>query len=245
MEELEFDQDALVKLFADATTRQGAALRRAVSETTLRALQGRELALHNVCGTLTAVTEAASAGAARNPGAAVDIAALLGEAVAGMDEALITAVEAHHKALQQFVDRGFDFGETRLKRALDEIETLETAFIESVTGVAQVAAGPLQGPWAHVIASMRLHGTGTGAQAAFVVDRLMAQARSALRASREQGLRTTQALLDGYSTLVSGVLIGMLEGMHHRVAGMARPPAQDPAPEPETVAAAPARRHKG
>jgi hypothetical protein len=41
----------------------------------------------------------------------------------------------------------------------------------------------------------------------------MAQAQSALRDSRALGVRTAQALMDSYSAVVSGVLIGMSEGL--------------------------------
>jgi hypothetical protein len=42
------DQDALVKMFSEATARQGEALRKAVSDTTLKALHGRELTVDNI-----------------------------------------------------------------------------------------------------------------------------------------------------------------------------------------------------
>ena len=46
------DQDSLIKLFSQASTKQGEALRKAVSEATLKALQGRELTLQNIRGVL-------------------------------------------------------------------------------------------------------------------------------------------------------------------------------------------------
>ena len=61
------DQDALITMFAEASAKQGEALRKAVSEATLRALQGRELTLDNIKKVVKNVAEAASAGIARNP----------------------------------------------------------------------------------------------------------------------------------------------------------------------------------
>ena len=43
-----FDQEALIGQFAEASTRQGEALRKSVQEATLKALQGRELTLKNI-----------------------------------------------------------------------------------------------------------------------------------------------------------------------------------------------------
>ena len=58
------DQDALITKFSEATAKQGEALRKAVTEATLKALQGRELSLANIKQVLGTVAKAASAGAA-------------------------------------------------------------------------------------------------------------------------------------------------------------------------------------
>jgi hypothetical protein len=56
-------------------------------------------------------------------------------------------------------------------------------------------------------------GTGTGNRAAATVAQLTEQARAGLRDGRAVGMTAAQALLDSYGALVSGVLIGMSEGM--------------------------------
>jgi len=60
-----------------------------------------------------------------------------------------------------------------------------------------------------VLTAMEDKGTATGAQAAASVEQLMTQAQAALRAGRSAGLRSAQAMMENYATLVSGVLIGM------------------------------------
>jgi hypothetical protein len=207
------DTDALVKMFSEASAKQGEALRKAVSDATLKALQGRELTLANIRTVLKTVTKAASTGAAQNALPSVDVEGLLDKAFAGMDAALLQAVEANRKALQQFVDQGVDLHEGRLKGAMADLEKMEDVFFSTVTKAAQTAGAPLQGPWGHVLETMKLKGTDTGAQAATTIDQLMAQAQSALRDSRALGVRTAQALMDSYSAVVSGVLIGMSEGL--------------------------------
>ena len=99
------DQDALITMFAEASAKQGEALRKAVSEATLRALQGRELTLDNIKKVVKNVAEAASTGIARNPAPAIDVEGMLGKALGGIDSALLQAVEANRKALEQFVER--------------------------------------------------------------------------------------------------------------------------------------------
>ena len=207
------DQDAITKMFSEATAKQGEALRKGVGEATLKALQGRELTMENIKKVLKSVTTAASAGAAQNAAGPVDVEAMLTKAFAGMDGALLQAVEAHRKALQQFVDQGTGLQEKQLKGAIANIEKMEDTFFATVTKAAQGASGPMQGPWEHVLSAMKMKGTDTGAQATQTVEQLMAQAQATLREGRAASVKTAQAMLDGYAALVSGVLIGMSEGL--------------------------------
>lgn len=213
MAKTRFDHEALITLFSQATAKQGEALRQAVSDATLRALQGRELTLKNIRGALKSVAEAASAGAAQHGGGPAEVEALLGNAFDGMDAALLQAVEANRRALQQFVEQGADVQKGSLKGALADLEKLEDVLFASVGKVAQSAGAPLEGPWTQVLESMKLKGTDSGAQATQAVAQVMTQAQTALRDSRAAGMRAGKALLDSYAALVSGVLIGMSEGL--------------------------------
>lgn len=207
------DQDALIQMFAEAGARQSEALRQAVSQATLRALQGRELTLENIRGVLKTVTQAASAGAARNAGEPEQVETLLETAVEGMDAALLQAVEAHRRALQSFVEQGAGLQQGGMKSAIAELEKLEDTFFAAVSKGAKATGTPLEGPWSHVLESMKANGTDTGTQASAAIQQLMAQAQTALRDSRAMGLKAGQALMDSYAALVSGVLIGMSEGL--------------------------------
>jgi hypothetical protein len=207
------DQDALIDMFAEATAKQGEKLRKAVADATLKALQSRELTFENVRKVIKTVTQATSAGAERNPASAVDVEAMLRKAVDGMDAALLQAVEANRKALQQLVDQGAGLRETQVKTALAGIEKMEDMFFTTVGKAVQGAGAPLQGPWEQVLKAMKLEGTATGAGAAQTVEQLMAQAQDTLRKGRASSLRASQALLDGYTAMVSGVLLGMSEGL--------------------------------
>ena len=232
------DQDALVTMFAEASAKQGEALRKAVANATLQALQGRELTLDSIKKVVRSVAGAASLGAARNPASAVDVEAMLGKALAGIDAALLQAVEANRKALQQFVGTGVGLTEKPIKDALANIERMEDTFFDAIAKASK-SAGPLQAPWEHVLSALKMKGSDTGAQATQTVESLLAQAQTGLRSSRATGLRAAQAMLDSYSALVSGVLIGMSEGLQSGRAGAA---AAAPAPAPSPAAPAAARR---
>lgn len=207
------DQDALIAQFTQATAKQGEAIRKSVSEGTLKALQGRELTLANIKQVLNTVAKTASTGAAGSPLAAADVEALLGKAMAGMDAALEKAVQANRQALQQLLDQGASMRETHVKKALTDIEKMEAALFAAVTKAAAKAGAPLEGPWAGVLKSMQGNGTSTGAQATATIEQLTASAQKSLRDGRALGLQVSQAMLDGYSTLVSGVLIGMSDAL--------------------------------
>src|SRR6187549_140182 len=174
------DQDALITMFAEASAKQGEALRKAVSEATLRALQGRELTLDNIKKVVRNVAEAASTGIARNPAPAVDVEGLLGKALGGIDSALV-----------QFVSGGVSLTEKPLKEALANIEKMEDVFFAAVTKASQ-SAGPLQGPWQGALDAMKMKGSATGAQATQTVEQLMGQAQTMLRDGRASGMRAAQ-----------------------------------------------------
>jgi hypothetical protein len=212
------DQDALVKMFAEAGQKQGDALRQSVAGATLKALQGRELTLENIRKVVKSVTQAASAGAAKNPMGAVDVEAMLGKAVEGIDSALLQAVEANRKALQQFVDQGTGLQERQLKTALANVEKMEDVFFDAVRKAAP-ATGPMQAPWEHVLGALKMKGSETGVEAARTVEELTTRAQTALRDTRATGMRAAQAMLDGYAAMVSGVLLGMSEGLRSGSAG--------------------------
>ena len=207
------DQDALIEQFAEASARQGEALRKAVQEATLKALQGRELTLKNIKDVVKQVSGAAAQGAGQNPLGAAQMEPLLAKAVAGMDAALLQAVEANRRALQQLMDYGAGLRETQVKKAMSDIEHMEDMFFTTVRKAVAGGAGPLQGAWTQVLDKMQVKGSGTGAHATQTIEQLTEQAQTALREGRAMGLKAAQTLLDSYAALASGVLIGMSQGM--------------------------------
>ena len=210
------DQQALIDQFAQASAQQTTQLRTSVFNATLGALQGRELSLKNIRSVLGTVAQAASTGAAKNPLGTVDAEAMLENAVSGMDDALLKAVEANRMALQQFVDKGVDLRETQLKKALAEMDKFEDALLGTVKKSAAAAGDPMAGPWAQVLEKFNLSGTQTGAKATGATEQLtaqMAQMHNAMRDTRAASLRAAQTLAESYTALVSGVLIGMSDAL--------------------------------
>jgi hypothetical protein len=210
-----FDQDALIEQFSQASARQGESLRKAVQEATLKALQGRELTLKNIKDVVKQVSGAAAQGAGQNPMGAAQMEPLLAKAIAGMDAALLQAVEANRRALTQLMEYGAGLRETQVRKALGDIEKMEDTFFETVRkAVAGAGANnPLQDAWSQALDKLQVKGSGMGAHATQTIEQLTDQAQAALREGRATGLKAAQTLLDSYAALASGVLIGMAQGM--------------------------------
>jgi hypothetical protein len=221
MSKFGFDHDALIEQFAQASARQGDTLRKAVQEATLKALQGRELTLKNIKTVVKQVSSAAAEGAGQNPMGAAQMEPLLAKAVAGMDAALLQAVEANRRALQQLMEYGADLRENQVKKALADIEKMEDTFFTTVRKAVADGSGPMQGAWGEVLDKLQVKGSGVGAHATDTIEQLTSQAQASLREGRAMGLKAAHVLLDSYAALASGVLIGMAQGLKQEEAAPA------------------------
>lgn len=208
-----FDADALITQFETATAQGSAKLRQAVGDATLQALQGRELSLKNIRAVLATVTQATNAGLAKNMNPAMDPEVLIDQAVQGMDDALLKAVDAHRVALQQLTAQGADLRDKHLKKALSDLEKMEDTLMASVQKGAAGIGEPFAGAWAQMLEKMNAGGTLSGAQATQTAEQMVQQMQTAMRDSRAAGLRAAQALAESYTAMVSGVLIGMSDAM--------------------------------
>lgn len=208
-----FDADALIAMFESATAKQGEQLRAATTQATMAALQGRELSLKNIRAALKQVADAASAGVAKNLGANVDPEALLDKAVAGMDEALLKAVEANRVALSTLSAQGADLREKHLSKALSDLEKMEDTMFAALKKSAAGAGAPMASAWGPILEKMQAGGTLSGAQAATTAEQMAEQMQTAMRSTRAASMRAAQALAESYTAMVSGVLMGMSEAL--------------------------------
>jgi hypothetical protein len=218
------DPEALISMFETATATQGTQLRKAVGDATLAALQGRELTLKNIKSTLKGVSEAASAGAAKNLVPDIDAESLLDSAVAGMDDALVKAVDANRVALQQLVSQGADLQDKHLQKALDDLEKFEDTMFAALKKNA--TDGPLAGAWTQVIDKMQAGGTLSGSRAASTAEQMTEQMQTAVRSTRAASLRAAKVLAESYTAMVSGVLMGMADAMQTSAKTKAPPAAK-------------------
>ena len=130
----ETDVDQVLKRLASQSMKQGTRVRVAVRDLTLKALQQRELTLEQIRKVLRSVTEGVSLGVGKRE---VKVEKALSDTVAGMDDALRKAVEASNLALHRMTGEGYDYEDSNLKRALDELEHLEDAFLASIVSASE------------------------------------------------------------------------------------------------------------
>jgi cell division septation protein DedD len=192
---------------------------------------------------LRTITEGVNLGAA---GSSMNPEVLLTDALAGMDDALLKAVEANQVALQQLTDGGAGFEDSKIKKALDELERYEDTLLNSVKQASAGATDKIREQWSSVLKNSRIEGTDTGAQVAAMMGQYGAQFQAAIRNSRTAGFKVAHAMTRNYSTLVSGVLIGLSEALQQRSTGSspvasatsAKPAAEKPAAKPAAKKAA-------
>ena len=208
-----FDAESLISMFESATAKQGEQLRKATTEATLAALNGRELTLKNIRAALKQVADAASTGLAKNVVTGVDPEAMLDKAVSGIDEALLKAVDANRVALATLTAQGADLREKHLAKALGDLDKMEEAMFSALKKSAGGAAAPLAGAWGQVLEKMQAGGTLSGAQAASTAEQMAEQMQSAMRSTRTASIRAAQALAESYTAMVSGVLLGMSDAL--------------------------------
>ena len=209
------DADEVLKGLARESVKQGENLRAGVRELTLSALRGRELTVDQIKRVVRAVTEGVSLGAASS---GVDPDRVLGDAFAGLDEAVLKAVQANHLALQQLASQGQ--GGSKLQKALDDLERLEDEFLKTVKDATKKGSQQMRDQWAKLLQHKEDAGTATQAQIEQTLEAFGERMRDAVRQQRRMALKAGEAMAENFATLASGILIGLTEGLEQ---GKGRP----------------------
>ena len=211
MLKLPIDQDELLRKMASEAVRKGEEVRATVRDLTLKSLQGRDVTLAQIKNAIRSVTEGINMGAAKSP---VDAERLLSDALAGMDDALLKAVEANRTVLQQVTgEGGGSFEESKLKKALDELERYEDTMFRTVKQASAGAGERLRTQWSAALKNMKMEGTDTGERAAATIEQYGNQFQNAVRDSRAAGFKVAHAMQSSYATLVGSALSGMSEAL--------------------------------
>jgi hypothetical protein len=163
--------------------------------------------LRNGSTALRAEADCANFPCAPNP-----VEKLISDAVAGMDDALLKVVEANKVALSK-LSGSPSFDDSTVAKVLRELETLEEQFCDGVKRGTEVANAQIKKQWASVLDKIPRNQTEAGEQVLQTLAAQAKQADNAIKATRKAGLRLAHTLTQNYATLVSGILMGLTEGM--------------------------------
>jgi hypothetical protein len=137
--------------------------------------------------------------------------------VAGIDQAMLKAVDANRVALHTLTSQGADLREKHLSKALADLEKMEDTMFDALKKAASGAGAPMAGAWAPILQKMQAGGTLSGAQATLtsekMAEQMAEQMQTAMRNTRAASMRAAQALAESYTAMVSGVLLGMSDAL--------------------------------
>lgn len=207
---MDMDVDQVLKRLASQSVKQGRNVRVTVRDLTLKALQQRELTLDHIRKVLRSIIEGVNLGVTKRE---TKVEKALSDTLAGMDDALLKVVQATNVALHRMTGNGYDYEDSNLKRALDELETLEDEFLRSIAKATDSASEKIKTPWDRVLKKTKVSGTATGTQVASTMRDYAKRAQAAMREQRETSFKTAHLFTQNFATLASGILIGMSEGL--------------------------------
>jgi hypothetical protein len=208
------DADEMLTQMTAQAVAQGEGLRSTVRDLTLQALQSRELSLAQIKSVIGSVTKGVNLGAIQGQ---LDADEVFAQALSGMDDALLKAVQASRIALNQITGER-EFRDSHLKKALDDLERLEDEFLATVKKAAGGAGSPFKSQWSGALQEQMNAGTATGQQVMAMMEQYGSQIQKAARAQRDAGFRAAHAMAQNFATLASGVLIGLTEAMQQGAA---------------------------
>lgn len=186
-----------------------------VRSITLRALSEGEMDKEAIGRVSTAVV----AGAKEFTAGAAEGATALREAIRGLDEALASAAEATHLALQEAAGRGNEFSRQAIQKSLDDLDALESMFIETLTEGAKDATGFAQATLSDLAEHARVGGTAVGQKVEPALKQLAHVFTNTLHEQADIGaeaLHKQYALLAG---IANGIIKGVVEHLHTADAG--------------------------
>lgn len=135
------------------------------------------------------------------------------EAMRGLDEALAGAAEAAQLAIQEAAGRSSEFSRQGLKRAADELATLQTLFIETLQDAAQSTKGVVQATFTELAEHARTSGSAVGQRTRIALDQLT---QAVTAGARDQAKKGTEVVRHE-AALLAGLAAGLLQGIAARL----------------------------
>jgi hypothetical protein len=196
-----------------------ASIAREVRSLTLRALTEGTLQP----GAVQRVVRAVVAGASRGAQGASDGQSALREALKGLDEALAAAAQAVSLTLEEAISHAGAFSRQTLRRRLEDLSTLESLLIETVSQTASSAAGFTRTTLVDVADHARASGSAVGS----AVQEGVTSLGRALTETVSDQVEVTTSALQREAALLARLTSGVLQGIADRLRGLHPPVAAE------------------
>ena len=208
-----------VKEAARKVVEQGGDIRNEVRDLTLKLLSHGQLDVKKIKQVVSAVMEGASLGAESK---STQVKDTLSDSMAGIDEALAKSAEASKLAVEEAASHLKDFGKQDLKRALDDLVTLEDMFLDIIKNVAKESSEVVGGTLNDLVLHARNSGTAVGKSSTNVVETLNRELGQTLRETVTAGTDAALKVGTHLSQAAAGFLEGIAETLEAKVASRSR-----------------------
>lgn len=151
------------------------------------------------------------------------------EAVKGLDQALAAAAEATQLAVREAAGRTSEFSRQSLKKAIDELGSLETLFIDTLSDAAKDSSGHVRATLEGLAGHARASGTAVGGRVEAALLQLTQAVAEATRGQMQAGADTMRQ----QAALLAGIAAGMLKGIADRLQPPDAPPTGSPTGSPD------------
>ena len=193
-----------------AAVETGQDIKETVRQITIKALTKGDLDSQSVREIAEAVVKGAGFGAASQGAATKEV---LDKAVSGLDEALSKAAEASKLAMKEAVGRSNEFSENELKRTLNDIQSLETLFLETLRDSANAGKEKTSVILNELADHAKYSGTAVGEQLKEGLSELMAVAGDAGKAQLESSVEAAKTTGSMLTKLAAGMLEGFADSL--------------------------------
>jgi hypothetical protein len=142
-----------------------------------------------------------------------DSAKVARQAVAGIEDALMQAAEASSLAIQEAAGHAGDFARSDLRRAVDELASLESLFMDTLADVARAGSETAKTTLADIRRHLQHSGTIFGERLAGQVGNLREMLAMAGQEGLQSGMNTAGKAAEQLGRLAGAVLAGMEQGL--------------------------------
>jgi hypothetical protein len=142
-----------------------------------------------------------------------DSATVARQAVAGIEDALLQAAEASSLAIQEAAGRASDFARSDLKRAVDELASLESLFMDTLGDVARAGSATAKTTFADIRRHLQHSGTVFGERLASQVGNLREVLALAGQEGLQSGVNTAGKAAEQLGRIAGALLAGVEQGL--------------------------------